>query len=132
MLCLTADASDQTADDAQCQEEEQDQSSNADWTLEECDECTLHVGLVDIRLNFTLKLFLIQQEIKRVEFVSNMIPTKIVYHALRLLVLARILVLENGVNGSIDTVVSDSFDHITFDQSEGAGGEESNQDKFAG
>jgi hypothetical protein len=36
---LTANASDQAADDADCEQEKRNQHADSEWTLEELDEC---------------------------------------------------------------------------------------------
>lgn len=128
---LAANASDETADDAEREQEEQDECGNAERRLEEDNEGALDIGLVHIWLNLTLQLVLIEEDVGRVELVSNVITTEVVDHALCLLVLVWVLILQDGLDRCVDAIVSETFQYVALDDGKGADGEESDQDNFA-
>lgn len=128
---LAANASDETADDAEREQEEQDECGNAERRLEEDDERALDIGLVHIWLDLALQLVLVEEVVGRVELVGNVITTEVVDHALCLLVLIRVLIFQDGLNCCIDAIVGEAFEHVALDDGKGADGEESYQDNFA-
>lgn len=118
LLFLAADASDETADNTDGEQEERYQDADAQGTLEECNQRALQVGLVDEWLKFksmthsirlsclspahldlTLQLFRVGDDVGRVEFVCNVIASEVINHALRLFRLIGILVPQDCVDG---------------------------------
>lgn len=121
---LTANASNQATNDAQCKEEESYQDANSEWTLEEFDECAFQVGFVYIWLNFLRQFVLICKQIDGIKFVGDFVAAEIVNHAFDLLLVVRILIFEDYLNRIINAIISKSLKDVSLSQCDCTDGNE--------
>jgi len=123
---LAANASDQAADDRDGETEQQDEGQNSPSRLEESDERTLQIGLINVWLDFSLQLLRVENQINRVELVGHLIASEVVDHALSFLRLVRVLVLQDRVDCGVNAVIED----VALSTGKRADGDERDQCNF--
>lgn len=128
---LAANASDQTANNTDGEEEEANDGHDAQRSLEEHNDCAEHVGFVDIRSNFSLQLLIVEDDVRSIELIGYVVSSETVDHALHLFWLVWVLVLEDSVNRSVNCVISGGFQDIALSHSDCADNEKRYQNDFS-
>lgn len=89
------------------------------------------VGFISKWLDFFLQLFSVEHNVWGVEFVSNLIASEVINHALSFFRVVWILVLQYCVNCWINAIVDCVFDDVALNEGNWADDEKRNQSEFA-
>lgn len=150
LFALTADAANQTADDADGEQEQCHQHANAEWTCEELNQgaawnkCDISstakncksfpltdVGTIDVWLKFLSEFWLIREQFSCVELIGNFVSSEVVNHALSLFRLVGVVVVQKNLNGRVNCVIYRVLDDVAFDECDWANSDESYKNDFA-